>query len=110
MHGTRVRLAGGALAIAGSCLLAGCGGGAAHVIGPGAGTANGSASATTTSTPPTSPPATSPPASGATTTVPPSGSSLNPSITNQIDSDLNALNNSLSQADNDLANPNKGDQ
>jgi hypothetical protein len=98
-------LAGGALALAASCVLAGCGAGAAHVIGPGASTP----STTSTSQPAGS--TTSPvPTTGVTSTAPPSGSSLAPGITNQIDSDLNALDNSLTQADNDLANPNKGDQ
>jgi hypothetical protein len=35
---------------------------------------------------------------------------LNPALANQIDADLNALNNSLAQAESDLSNPNKGDQ
>jgi hypothetical protein len=106
MHHTRARLAIGALAVVGVTALAGCTGGAAHVIGPGAsGPSRSSAAAVTTTTV-----AGGATASSTTTTAPSTTSTVNPAVADQIDSELNALNNSLSQADNDLSNPNKGDQ
>jgi hypothetical protein len=108
MRQTTMRLAVGAGAFGGGLLLAACGAGSPHVIGPGASGPAGTASSALTApsggtSPSSTTPATTPP-----TTAPSAG--LSQAVANQIDSDLNVLNNSLAQAESDLSNPNKGDQ
>jgi len=101
-----------ALAV-GAIVLAGCGGGAAHVIGPGiaptttVATVSGGAQTTTTTS--TVPASGSPPVSTvAPTTVP--APSINQQTVNQIDSELNALDQSLSDAQSAVSSNNPGDQ
>jgi hypothetical protein len=96
MKSRRARKAGGVLLLGVGALCGACNSGSPHVIGPGATTT------TTISTTASSAPSTSP------STTP--GGTINPSEVAEIDSELKALNTSLSQAQSDLTNPNKGDE
>jgi hypothetical protein len=89
--------------VAAGLLLAACGAGAPHVIGPGARSTTTTPTSTPSSTTPSSAPTTAP---TTTTTLP---GSLTPAEVNQIDAELNTLENSLTQTSNSLANQNSGD-
>ncbi len=95
--------------IAVALTLSACGG-ATRVIGSGSPTTVPSQSSTTStkaSTPTTAPvPSTTPPTAPTPTTAP----GLAPGDVTKINNELNQLNASLQQAQNDLNHPNKGDQ
>jgi hypothetical protein len=89
--------------VAAGLLLAACGAGAPHVIGPGA----KSTTTSPTSTPPSTAPGPAPTTAPTTTTTLPG--SLTPAEVNQIDAELNTLENSLTQTSNSLSTQNSGD-
>jgi len=108
-------LAPAALAV-GALTLGACGGGAAHVIGPGiaptttVATVPGGAQTTTTTTVPSGgshPATTVAPATSPTTAPAPT---INQQTVSQIDSELNALDQSLNDARSAVSSNNPGDQ